>query len=386
MCLPLKLCLKLSGTTSLTLRDHSAGNSQEICGGPNGLSLYLFNSTLAQASTGSGTTLSTSATPVTLSSSTTSAINASPLGDSTSQMSTSAVSISTTSAFIPAATSPTATAINSQSTLASSGMTTQTSQSSTTSKASTSPSLSSTTSNSITTSKASTTVPSATTLKTSTSSAAAPSNSAWSYLGCANDSSLTTSISHALSQANFGNTTSMTVESCQSYCHTQAYPLSGLAAGNQCYCGTGLGFNYTLGQTGCTTKCSGSKVETCGGTGRLSVYNYTSPLAPQVVQTEGSYNLTSCYSDSTTNRTLTSYQATDNTGMSIESCIAGCQTKQLHYAGVENGVDCYCGKALAKTTSILSPSQCQTSLCAGNKREYCGGTNTLLVYYRSKSF
>lgn len=65
--------------------------------------------------------------------------------------------------------------------------------------------------------------------------------------------------------------------------------------------------------------------------------------------------------------------------MDVESCVGYCITKNYNYAGLGNGKSCYCDSAIASTAKVLDLSQCNTP-CTGNKREFCGSYQKLLVY------
>ncbi|KAF8264818.1 WSC domain-containing protein [Lactarius quietus] len=88
-----------------------------------------------------------------------------------------------------------------------------------------------------------------------------------------------------------------------------------------------------------------------------------------------------CYTDSPEKRTLTAGGYPNPTGMSVEQCISICQyVRNTVYAGVENGVDCYCGNVLTSGAATAPASDCNTP-CAGNSTETCGGSNSLNLYW-----
>jgi hypothetical protein len=101
-------------------------------------------------------------------------------------------------------------------------------------------------------------------------------------------------------------------------------------------------------------KCSRNSSKYCGGSSRLSAYNCTSFVAPSMLQNIGMYRLKGCFTDSTSARGLSLYSFTNGTGMSEELCVATCQAKGYGMAGIEYAKECYCGKALART-SVAAP-------------------------------
>jgi hypothetical protein len=146
--------------------------------------------------------------------------------------------------------------------------------------------------------------------------------------------------------------------------------LAGMEFGTQCYCGMALAFISTVGRTGCTKACGGNTGELCGGSNRLSVYNYTSYIPPQVVSNVGQYNVSSCYVDSSSVRVLSAYTYTPSTNMTVENCVSKCYSKGYSKAGLEVGSECYCGDSVPSTATTAPFSDCKTSFCNANQREY----------------
>jgi len=174
----------------------------------------------------------------------------------------------------------------------------------------------------------------------------------------------------------------MTVAKCQTFCIERNLTLSGLEAGNECYCGTALQSHSTLGFTGCNTACSGNSSETCGGSDRLSVYNYTltePPVVAHVAAVE-TYIAQGCYTDDA----LSGFSFTNNTGMTVELCVGACRERNSTYAGLEFGSQCHCGATLASSASKLSSAECIVP-CSGNVHEYCGALNKLSLFMNQPS-
>jgi len=177
----------------------------------------------------------------------------------------------------------------------------------------------------------------------------------------------------------------MTIQACQAFCLSKNLPLAGLEYGRECYCGTALTSYSAVGFTGCNMACAGSpkgSPDICGGSSRLSVYNYTAYVPPQLVPTVGTYKLQGCYGEPSGKRALPSYSFVNATSMSAELCVTGCQTKGYTWAGMEYGQECWCANALDANAPKLANSQCNM-LCPGNQREYCGAGSKLAVYKAS---
>ena len=205
------------------------------------------------------------------------------------------------------------------------------------------------------------------------------------YLGCANETS-----PRALVGVSKTDKTGTTTESCQQLCSQNNYGLAATENGDTCFCGNGLQSFSRLGKTFCNTSCAGNSSETCGGIDGsnnkyLSVWNSTSSaIPPTVVKQVGSYPLDNCYSDFNTTRALTGSTLTNATSMTVEACAEYCITKDYALAGLSYGKTCYCGSSLNVTAQVLPLAQCNM-LCTGNRREFCGSYQTLLVYKKDSS-
>jgi hypothetical protein len=77
--------------------------------------------------------------------------------------------------------------------------------------------------------------------------------------------------------ATTGGTAGLTVELCESTCLALGYTLSGSEGGGECYCGSTISNGGTLapdGEASCNMPCNGNVTEICGGSDRLSVWEY----------------------------------------------------------------------------------------------------------------
>lgn len=200
------------------------------------------------------------------------------------------------------------------------------------------------------------------------------------YLGCANETS-----PRALVGVSKTDGTGMTTKSCQQLCFQNNYGLAATENGDTCFCGNGLQSFSKLGKTFCNAPCAGNSSETCGGIDGsnkkyLSVWNSTSSaIPPTMVKQVVNYPLDNCYSDFNTTRALTGSTLTNATAMTVETCVDYCITKDYPLAGLSYGKTCYCGQSLNATAQVLPLAQCNM-LCTGNRREFCGAYQKLLVY------
>lgn len=157
----------------------------------------------------------------------------------------------------------------------------------------------------------------------------------------------------------------------------------------------------------CNFACTGDLLQTCGGNGEgagagrtyISLfadsarYNGGNPVpsgtstgvstptvvpgAPTVNPGVGSYTSIGCYTEATTGRALANVFTMVN--RTVSACIAGCQTKNYIYAGLEYGQECWCGNAFAAGAVPAPAADCKI-VCVGNTAEYCGGSSRLNVY------
>jgi len=218
------------------------------------------------------------------------------------------------------------------------------------------------------------------TAQTVTPTAGAVTNG-WAYLGCANETT-----PRALSGASYSSNTAMTVENCQAFCSSSSnnYGLAGVEYGGECYCGNGLQSYSSVGYDGCNMACTGNKTELCGGPSRLSVYNLTTYVPPTTVKHVGTYLSQGCYNEASNGRLLSGASYTNQSGMTVESCVKFCQASGATYAGLEYGRECYCSSSLPTTTVTADASKCNM-LCTGNSNEFCGSTSILNVYKNTPS-
>lgn len=90
-------------------------------------------------------------------------------------------------------------------------------------------------------------------------------------LGCYTE---TTGV-RALSGASAFSETEMTVEACGTYCLNSGFTWFGVEYGAECYCGNGLSVESNpADDTDCNMACSGAATEICGGSNRLSVFQW----------------------------------------------------------------------------------------------------------------
>ncbi|KAI9821956.1 MAG: hypothetical protein M1827_002538 [Pycnora praestabilis] len=366
-----------------------SGNSSEICGAGNRLSMYTLKppvkAAAAQALSISPAALITNATtyPTMTAAATSSNITVSNavVAPSTSAVVSSSSISSTSSAALTSSTSSivVSTSLSSNSSsVAPSTMSESFSASSTASILITTSSTSTGALSSSTSTTANSTTASTTTTTTTSALTFVPTPGqtvgAFVYLGCSNSTS-----PPPLIGASYTNATGMTNQACQDICVRNNYGLAATQNSTGCLCGNGLQSYSTVGQTGCNAPCSGNSSEICGAATRLSVYNSTSStIPPTTVKAVGEYQSEGCYNGPALTGGAT---YTNKTGMTVESCVSHCSTGEPGYVGITYATQCFCDFPSPSNSNLTSVdiSQCN-NLCSGNSREFCGAYNKFNVY------
>ncbi|KAL2271185.1 hypothetical protein VTJ83DRAFT_556 [Remersonia thermophila] len=86
-----------------------------------------------------------------------------------------------------------------------------------------------------------------------------------------------------------------------------------------------------------------------------------------------------CYTD-VPGRTINSASYADGTGMTIESCIAYCESNGFPYAGTEYSVECFCGAELAAGAEKVADAVCNMP-CSGDATQPCGAGSRLSLFH-----
>jgi len=214
----------------------------------------------------------------------------------------------------------------------------------------------------------------------------------WVQLGCYTDQVYSRTL------ANIGAYSgSLTIEKCLASCEAAGYSLAGVEYGDECHCGSSFdngGAPAPDGSVGCSFPCAGSSTEICGGSNRLSMYEYinadgtvstttapaTSPTpTPAAVNLPSGWSYGGCYIDNANGRILGT-QEPDSDTMTIESCIATCSGLGYSIAGAEYSTQCFCGSEIINGGVLASSDSRCAMTCSGNTAEICGGPALMSIY------
>ncbi|KAI4209402.1 MAG: hypothetical protein LQ351_007661 [Letrouitia transgressa] len=248
------------------------------------------------------------------------------------------------------------------------GTTTTSSSTSTYSSTTSSSTTTSSSSTSSSTTTSTTTRPSSTLTTSTTSSAPGPTLAGYTYEGCYTDSSTARVLTGKSS-----STSTLTYQSCASYC--AGYTYFGVEYGRECYCGNIFSNPTTpVAASDCSFKCAGDNTQICGAGNRMNIFKSTSK-SPSNTTVPG-YTYAGCYTDSTSDRVLYKKVYFDSK-LTIEKCAAACKGYSIF--GAEYGSQCYCDNAFSNPTTKVAESDCGY-VCGGDPTELCGAGNRLSVY------
>ncbi|KAJ6532912.1 galactose oxidase [Mycena vulgaris] len=93
----------------------------------------------------------------------------------------------------------------------------------------------------------------------------------------------------------------------------------------------------------------------------------------------GNWSSLGCYTDGAA-RTLTGASNTDTANMTVENCIAFCDSKNFIFAGVEFMQECYCDDFIENSGTSAPITDCSLA-CTGAPDESCGGPGRLNLFW-----
>lgn len=116
------------------------------------------------------------------------------------------------------------------------------------------------------------------TTTTSSAPTLGPSPTTWTDLGCYAEDPKLPILEENISPA--GGDGSLTILKCQDACYRARYKFAGVQEGNQCWCSSYVGGEWTRNQADCNSPCSGGSTTFCGGKGVLFVYRAEANWTP----------------------------------------------------------------------------------------------------------
>ncbi|KAF8904525.1 WSC domain-containing protein, partial [Mucidula mucida] len=175
---------------------------------------------------------------------------------------------------------------------------------------------------------------------------------------------------------------SLTSESCIAACSSNGYSYAGTQYYFQCFCSNSLAITgHTVGASECNTPCDGTTCQTCGGPYRLSVFQKQT-ITPTATLPSGWSVDQNCVEDGST-RIMQGYQSSSSSNTPA-NCAADCSSRGYSLAGVQNGNECYCANAYARSPPTKPSSDCSTP-CTGDISQTCGGGWRMATYKSSST-
>ncbi|TFK51378.1 copper radical oxidase [Heliocybe sulcata] len=206
----------------------------------------------------------------------------------------------------------------------------------------------------------------------------------WNYSGCWVDNANGRILANQMP----GDTTNMTIGDCVGYCASQNYTLAGAEYSTECYCGNDLINGATpASDTDCNMACGGNSTSV-RAVKFLSVYtstgNVTALPVPVVLNTSlpGQWQYQGCLIEGSSERVFP-YEIDWATNNTVEACLTQCATFGYPAAGLEYGEQCFCGDVWdvpANSGGFAAESQCNMA-CSGDPIHLCGGESRLSLYY-----
>jgi hypothetical protein len=112
---------------------------------------------------------------------------------------------------------------------------------------------------------------------TSSTTSLAPSPTVWTDIGCYVENPKKPVMDQNLSPE-IGD--SLTIPKCKDVCYHRAFEFAAVKEGNQCWCGTYVGAEWTKNQADCNIPCNGDKNTKCGGKDLLNVFKAKENTTP----------------------------------------------------------------------------------------------------------
>eukprot|EP01064_Diplonema_japonicum_P039206 TRINITY_DN977_c0_g5_i1.p1 TRINITY_DN977_c0_g5~~TRINITY_DN977_c0_g5_i1.p1 ORF type:complete len:2288 (+),score=451.00 TRINITY_DN977_c0_g5_i1:87-6950(+) len=165
-----------------------------------------------------------------------------------------------------------------------------------------------------------------------------------------------------------------TIEMCTGVCQHNGYKYAGIQFGRECFCGNDLSTSTRVLVTRCDMDCPGNAAQKCGAGGKNSVYRLEAVTSPKPTPVrEG------CFHDeiSAIHNKL-EFFAYDSVVNTVEECTGLCQHNGYTYAGLQFGIQCYCGNSISSSVRAGN-SECSME-CPGNSLQTCGGVDRNEIY------
>ncbi|KAJ3498862.1 hypothetical protein NLJ89_g10166 [Agrocybe chaxingu] len=173
-------------------------------------------------------------------------------------------------------------------------------------------------------------------------------------------------------------TPAVCTEFCQGAASTPtSFNFAGVEFSSECYCDFNIqGTATQVDGSECAFPCAGDPTLTCGGAGRVGIFTNGGPVPTNKDQV-GAWSFEGCHTDAIdgNGRTLTGpFEVVG--GVTVEGCIAQCETGGFTITGLEFGQECWCGTSFLVANTSAPVRECSMA-CKADPTELCGAPSRL---------
>lgn len=182
------------------------------------------------------------------------------------------------------------------------------------------------------------------------------------YIGCYYNLSLKDTLGYRFAHGR------MTPEMCQQSCKTRGFIYAALYH-TTCLCGNTYGNWAKTLDSSCTLYCRGNKNKYCGGTNLSSVYSTgLDPAQVKAALANRKAAYVGCYRDA--GRRDLPHKYYSSSTLHIDQCRFYCKKHNYNYAGMQVGLQCFCGDDYG-LYGKRPDRECNTT-CRGHQGQICG--------------
>jgi hypothetical protein len=205
----------------------------------------------------------------------------------------------------------------------------------------------------------------------------------WDYYGCWIDNAQGRILAYQTA-----DNPELTQASCVAACAAKGYSIAGMQYYTQCFCGNEVvnGGKLADNENQCNTPCGGNANQMCGGPNRFTIYSKGEPTVygpPAPAPTVGNWKYQGCALDNVNDERTFPWQLIFN-NQTPKQCLDTCAKFGYAAAGMEYGIECYCGDpaniAAAGSSFVANDAECNVA-CPGNASSICGGGSRLTTYF-----
>lgn len=207
----------------------------------------------------------------------------------------------------------------------------------------------------------------------------------WQYIGC-----YTEGVGARAMSVQRADNDSLVPNDCMQFCQAGNFSISGLEFGVQCFCDNLLREAAApVDNNQCFMGCGGNSTVACGAGNHLTIYATTPTVevlpvpTPKTTDLVPDWEFQGCFiePDFPADR-IFPYKIFNETGQNVNTCLALCQKFGFPGAGLEYGNECWCGDI---SDLDVSPGKAPLTDCSfpcpASPTDLCGAGNRLSTYF-----